>query len=472
MTRIMNVNGKFTDIFSYVKNILFLMALMTFGATNALAQTDLSGVYYIASGGLGENNGKKTTYNYNSSDPTNNFYLCPTEGWCYFDSTESSENDFSGTDTGKPFLTTYKCRDGVYDAINKAVWVIEKAPNSNYYYIKQWNTNNYLVANGIIRTTSGGWDRMRIHLEEVTNPSDKGNNILFNIYDYTKDNKTYKVIQPIGIDEPAKGFHDKHNTHKWLTVSTGNYNNLVGNSDKTNGPTGYVNTAGIVGIYTEDDANAPFYLEEARVARPTFSMNAAGDVTITVPDGTTVHYTLDGTEPTTNSTEYTAVITAASIPAGQTVKAIAVPNATDRLPSVVATLPLITYRIVNLSNGIAVSSSAIRQLAGTPLRNGNTDANDDGITDGYNDIPEELRSPYISNETITFYTMEGDFDASKLDNEHKITATPDKSANIYVTYTTDKLDEKFLHLQMARPMNLRFENPSSTWKYLWDNNLP
>ena len=485
MTQDMNVYGKFSDIFSYIKlyvkkgtrvhelmnqaspvhetgfvsprtyvlqKLLFLVVLMTLGMTSVWAQTDYSGVYYIASGGKGENNGARTTYNYNSSNPTNNFYLCPTEGWCYYQATD----DFSGSDTGMPFLTTYKCRDGE-NVATKAIWVIEKAPNSNYYYIKQWNTSKYLVANGIIRTTSGGWDRMRIHLEEVANPSDKGNNILFNIYDYTSDNKTYKVIQPMGISEPDKNFHSGHSGHKWLTVSTGNYNNFVGNDDKKNGPTGYENTAGIVGIYTEGDANAPFYLEDARVARPTFSMNA-GDVTITIPDGTTVHYTLDGTDPTAESTTYTAVIPAADIPAGQTVKAIAVPNApTDKLPSVVATLPLITYHIVNKSNVIAISSSAIRQLAGTSLS-------------GYASIPEELRSPYISDETITFYTMEGDFDANNLDIEHKITATPDESANIYVTYTTDQLGGKFLHLQMARPMNLKYENPDDTWKYLYDDN--
>ena len=50
MTQIMNVNGKFTDIYSYIKNILFLTVLLTVGATSAWAQTtDYSGVYYIAS---------------------------------------------------------------------------------------------------------------------------------------------------------------------------------------------------------------------------------------------------------------------------------------------------------------------------------------------------------------------------------------------------------------------------------------
>ena len=120
MTRIMNVNGKFTDIYSYVKNILFLMVLLTVGATEIWAQDpDYSGVYYIGS------------VNYNATKTTTNYYLCPTEEWCYY----KAENDFWPNTTEEenktmPFLTTYQCRNGVYDA-SKAVWIIEKAPAPN-----------------------------------------------------------------------------------------------------------------------------------------------------------------------------------------------------------------------------------------------------------------------------------------------------------------------------------------------------
>ena len=423
--------------------VIMLLTLMTFGATNALAQTDLSGIYYIASGGKGENNGAKTTYNYNSSDPTNNFYLCPTEGWCYFDSTELSENDFSGTDTGKPFLTTYKCRNGVNDA-SKAVWIIKKAPNSNYYYIIQSKTGKYLVANGIIRTTSGGWDRMRVHLEEVANPSDKGNNILFNINNYTSSGKTYKVIQPIGINEPKDGYHDGHNNHKWLTVSTGNYNNLVGNSDKKNGPKDFENTAGIVGIYTQNDANAPFYLEklaaptitytngtvtvtdnnglpagynvryttdgsdptassdllpaggyvvlspgtfkavierdgivltsiaeqvvEPNVQKPDFKLNADGSVTITVEEGNTIYYTLDGTDPTTSTPTYattTVTLSASDLATATMIKAIAHKSSEGKTTSATTqTFATYTYKIVNLSHKVAMNYT-IKEAVGS-----------------------------------------------------------------------------------------------------------
>jgi hypothetical protein len=161
-----------------LSTLLILMVMMTLGTTGAWGQTDYSGFYYIGSVG------------YKPNSTTANYYLCPTESWCYYQPT----NDFTGTDNGMPFLTTHQCRDGVYEA-KKAVWMIEKAPapNSDYYYIKQALTGRYLVSNGTIRTT-GNADRMRIHLESVdaANLDDKE---LFTIEAY----KTYYVISPKGV---------------------------------------------------------------------------------------------------------------------------------------------------------------------------------------------------------------------------------------------------------------------------------
>jgi hypothetical protein len=52
-----------------------LLALMTFGATNALAQTGLSGIYYIASDKGTEEEGNK--FIYNNSTTANRFYIVP-----------------------------------------------------------------------------------------------------------------------------------------------------------------------------------------------------------------------------------------------------------------------------------------------------------------------------------------------------------------------------------------------------------
>ena len=197
-------------------------------------------------------------------------------------------------------------------------------------------------------------------------------------------------------------------------------------------------------------------------------------VTITcATPGVDIYYTTDGSEPTVPVGETTTQLyTIPFVPGGEAnqIRAIAVSRNDDASRSTIVpfTLPKYTYHIVNLSNGIAISSEAIQQTAGTPLRNGNTDENKDGITDGFNDIPVSLRSPYISDETIKFYSWDGAFDASKLKDENKIETTPTGSANIYITYTVEKLGNKSLHLQGARPFNLKnstsqyFVNSSGT----------
>ena len=388
-----------------------------------------SGTYYIGSVG------------YNPDNTANNYYLCPTEGWCYYQATD----DFTGTDNGKPFLTTYKCRDGKYDA-TKAVWVIEKASasNSDYYYIKQKKTGKYLVANGVIRTTSGGQDRMRVHLEEIANLNEAGNKVLFSISPYN----TYLVISPKEIvDGDNYTSHSDHDNHKWLTVNAGNKNFLTGQSGKGNGPQGYSNTAGIIGIWTQGDSNAPFYLEDVPIPTPTFTVSADGTVKISCSEeGTVIHYTLDGSEPTKASTVYSSALSSADVLAASSVKAIAVRTIGSQ-KSVVATLPVITYNyhIVNLAKNIAVTSTE-KHPVGYPL------------TSGYDNIPTAIRSSYLSDETIGFYTMDGDFNAANLDDEHSITATLESNANIYITYTAENLWKKFLPLTNASPYNIKDGN--------------
>ena len=337
---------------------------MVVGVTGVKGQdTDYSGVYYIASGGKGPQNGA-VAYTYNSGTPENNYYLCPTEGWCYY----APVNDYTGTDNGKPFLTTNKCRDGVYDA-SKAVWTIEKAPNSTYYYIKQTLTGKYLLANGQIRTTSNA-DRVRVHVGVPDNPDMSYEEELaafglFDITPYPVNNPQYLVIKAVGITDNTNTPHSGHVNHKWLTVTNGNHPSLVGESGKTGGPTNYGNVAGIIGIYTQDDVSAPFYLEKAAVDPPTITNNFDGTITITAKTGATIYYTTgDGSQADPTTSTPTTGTTSVTITLGSNetnIKAIA-KGASDYFPSLMSeySLPQYTSPTISFNNAnsqVTITSS-------------------------------------------------------------------------------------------------------------------
>ena len=288
-----------------------------------------SGTYYIG------------TIGYNASTPAKNFYLCPTEGWCYYEATD----DFTGTDNGMPFITTYNCKTNGYHSGNSsdAVWYVEKHPTQNYYYIKQASTGRYLTSNGEIRTT-GNPDRMRVHLESVA-PENLDDKELFTIAEYS----TYLTISPKGV---VGGAADRN----WLTVNGGNKLALTGQSGKTGGPTGYANTAGIIGVYTQNDANAPFYLEEAiSITPPIITNHFTKDdtFTITTAEGATIYYTTDGTTPTTSTA--TTGTTSVNIPQteGMTVIKALAKATNDNFPTPVVTyvLPICERPTITVSGG-------------------------------------------------------------------------------------------------------------------------
>ena len=309
-----------------------LLLMLTLGSTSVWGQTDYSGVWYIGSVG------------YNAETPASNYYLCPTEGWCYYQATD----DFTGTSNGMPFLTTYQCRSAAYHSgnPNDAIWIIEKKTGTDYYYIKQASsTNRYLTSNGTIRTTNNA-DRMRIHLEAV-DTEDLGDKQLFTIASYS----TYLTISPKGV---VGGAADR----KWLTVNNGNNPSLKGESGKTGGPTGYTNTTGIIGVYTQNDANAKFYLENAlSIDAPTITNNFNGTITITAAEGATIYYTTNGDTPTTSSSVYSTAITLTDDIT--VIKAIAKASS-DPFPTIVTTynLPKCEKPTISVSGGTVTITCA------------------------------------------------------------------------------------------------------------------
>ena len=184
---------------------------------------------------------------------------------------------------------------------------------------------------------------------------------------------------------------------------------------------------------------------EPSVRKPGFTLSADGSVTITAETGQTIYYTLDGTDPTTStptSATMSKTIPEADVQSATAIKAIAYDSGED-LSSGVATQSLASYnyQIVNRSSAVGVSLS-VKRAVGAPLSS-------------YTSIPAAIRSEYISDETVRFYTFGGDFAAANLIEENRITQTPESAANIYVTYTTEHLSEKFLPLTIANSYNIK-----------------
>ena len=322
----------YVSLLTRLRLVVTLLLMMMVGVNETWADDDYSGTYYIRSGSV-----KKS--------PSGDYYLCPTDEWAYF----YAKNNVNGTDNGQPFLTTH-----LMDSEKEAMyykWIIEKHTEGDHdYYAFKYgvdyeSSSRYLSYNR--QLTGAGIDRMRIHLEKKNSPGDYE---LFDITPYS----TYLVISPKKGDEDATG-----TPKKYLVVNGGNTNFFKGKytsgggvQEKKNGPsTEFEITTGIIGTYTIDDANAPFYLDDV-ITRPTITYNNANDkIEITHPDASTdntfkYYYTKDGSKPevtivgqtispkSTTTKEYTGPFTVAANVA--TVKAIAVRISDNEVSNVTA----------------------------------------------------------------------------------------------------------------------------------------
>ena len=272
-----------TTGFSRFLRFAAVLLLVVVGVNGVKAQTDYSGTYYIASMANKAETKATTTYYLNNPTNSDNFYLCPTEGWYYYKAVNTVQTD----NNEQPFLTTYKCKDGIYDA-TKAVWVVQKHPTEeNCYYIRQRSTGRYIISNGQISGSSNA-NRVRVHLETVADPNSLDDKALFEI---TFHNDHLDIL-PHSVD-------GRNGDNIYLVVNNGNFNNLKAHSSKPDLPDGTYGkgTGGIIGLYSHED-NEKFYFEDI-ISAPVITQQDDNTIAITYPgpETVTLYYTTDGSKP-------------------------------------------------------------------------------------------------------------------------------------------------------------------------------
>ncbi len=312
--------------------VVSMLLMLTLGSVSVWGQTNYSGVYYIG------------TVTHSTESTTNNFYLCPTEGYYYYQSTSPY---YTNVDNGMPFLTTYKCRSTAGYDERKALWVIEKHPSLDCYYIKHAIDGKYLTYNDGFLTNMG---RVRFHLED--SPSNNDYALFF--INYYPATSSYEIISKYASDNNIDP--DSGKPRKYLNINKGNQQSLAGtDADGTQA----ILTGGIIGLWTagnsESKGTGKFYLESAvSIDPPTITNNFDGTITIAAATGATIYYTTDGSTPTTES--YAGIGTT-SVNVNQTesmtvIKAIA-KAASDYYPTVATTynLPSCERPSISVSGG-------------------------------------------------------------------------------------------------------------------------
>lgn len=117
-------------------------------------------------------------------------------------------------------------------------------------------------------------------------------------------------------------------------------------------------------------------------------------------------------------------------------------NTPTRMRIVDATLRNVTYHIIRADGTEAIKSTVIQN---------------EGVSFGYYNLPANISSPYLQDETLTFYS------STTYSAENIIRTlpslggvTPDPGYDVYVKYTTDRVAEKPIRLNGKRVFNMAF----------------
>ena len=255
-----------------------------------------------------------------------NYYLVPAGG-CYQD----NENT--------PYLTTFQTAQD-----KNSIWRIEKVEDGDdtYYRFIHNATGKYLTANDYVLNATDydnkGYAYLRLHLETFDTPTDA---TLFIIVKHTNNKLAIRSKDYYAPNIPISNTNTETADYYWLDISGGNVANYWSGNYK-----------GALGFYyanpiTSNNA-APWTFVSANqtCATPVIAYNEGdGDGTFTISypiasDDVTIHYTTDGTEPTSSSTSYSTAFSATGV---KMVRAIAVKTGYDNSAEAELYSPLVPH---------------------------------------------------------------------------------------------------------------------------------
>ena len=298
-----------TDRESAPYGLFLTLLLLISGVVGSWGQTDYSGTYFIG-----------------TVNQTDGFYLCPTDDDYIFYNPQNDTYTTDKTYKENAFITTYKCKNTTEYSSSDALWIIEKHPNQNYYYIIHASDKKYLTYNKAFFSSNKG--RVRVHLEgSLANDGNDANDDyqLFKI-EYKPAWNSYDIISKYAEDYTIDP-DDKGNPRKYLNINKGNKQSLEGDGDAFDG----IKTGGIIGLWTagssETQGTGRFFLEDY-ITRPNIAYNSSNLIEITAAqtgEGITIKYTTDGKTPTS---EYGETYSGPFDPPANTttIKAIAIVN--------------------------------------------------------------------------------------------------------------------------------------------------
>ena len=396
MTRNMNVYDKFTDIYSYIKNILFLVVLMTLGATNALGITI---TYHIINLGRLNDDGTISTtrteaLQFTSTETTLGVpdkYKSPlAKNWKYYQATEITYN---GSTKAYTFNSGPTLNEGHVMAADADIYVT--------YELDETALSNFIVNDGDVCNIKFNNSKYLYQSAWEGDP----NTASAVIADPTT---TPEYCWKINIKDPYQvTIQSKSSSYKdyYLSAKNGAFPDIRLRNPLSNAKANKVWAFGLIPGVADDTYR------------------------LIVADGYTQnHNTLDSFKHGYLNNNDQGFKTRFSTYNGE--------SHSNCDLTLEPTQQTYTYHIVDTHDNIAISYT---MPEATPVGE---------ALNGYSSIPAAIRSPYLVGEGITFYNH------ADCADQHGITKTP-PTKNIYVKYTTTNLNNKFLHLRGARALNVK-----------------